>query len=110
MIVFETRDNDMYDMTSLDEGKIARDVKLIERYQGEIYGLYRENPIPEEKIKSLKLKRDEILDKILKFCGRFKNIVIGGVTIQRGLLRDRIIPIKWDTGERFEGEAHARAD
>ena len=106
----ETRDNDMYDMTSLHEGKLARDVSLIEGYQGEINVLYGKNPIPREAIKSLKLKRDEILDKVLKFCGRFGSIVIGGTSIQRGLLRDRDIPIEWDTGKRLEGEENARAD
>ena len=109
--MFKTRDNDMYDMTSFLEGEIAGDVRLIERYQGAIDILYKEKyPIPIEVINSLKLQRDEMLDKVLKFCSRFGSIEIGGVTIQRGLLRDRDIPIEWDTGERLEGVENARAD
>ena len=111
--MFETReaaDSDGYNMTSFLEGDIIGDVLLIERYQNAIDILYRENLILSGVINSLKLKRDEMLDKVLKFCSRFGSIEIGGVTIQRGLLRDRNIPIEWDTEKRLEGEEHARVD
>ena len=81
-----------------------RDVDLVEDYQLAINELYKQNPVPKNVVNILKSKRDKLLEKILSFLARYSH------DLRRELLRDRAIPIDWDTEERLEGKENAIAD
>ena len=81
-----------------------RDISLVEDCQLAINQLYKQNPVPKDMVDSLKTVRDQLLERVLSFLARYSH------DLRRQLLRDRAIPIDWDTEERFEGEENAIAD
>ena len=80
-----------------------RDVGIVENYQKVIDDLYKQNSVPKDLVDNLKFRRDELLEEVLNFLARYNH------DLRRELLRDRAIPIDWDTEERVEGEENAIA-
>ena len=78
-----------------------RDINMVESYQVVINELYKVNLGPRDVVERLKLKRDVLLEGVMRFIEDYPR------HLQRELLRDRAIPIDWETGERLEGVENA---
>ena len=88
-------------MASFNQGDVAAAVNKIEEYQLAINNLVETEEIPQSVIDLLKFERDKLLENVLKFLESEGHRYIGGVSIKRALLREKILPIDWETGERI---------
>ena len=79
------------------------DVKKIEEYQEIIDDLYMKKPFSKADVRTLKIKRDTLMQRV---WGELEEI---GYWIRKGVLKNTGVPIDWRTGDRLPGEENAEA-